>query len=56
MDELTNLWDRLSLTTKGDDRVDLNGSQGLAGELLATKFLTKQVLKIEVVMRMFKPL
>jgi hypothetical protein len=56
MEEITSLWDRLSLTTKEVDRVDLSGTHGLTGGLLAAKFLTKRVLNMEAVMRTLKPL
>ena len=56
MDEITSLWDYLSLTSKEVDRVDLSGTHGLLGGLLAAKFLTKRVLNIEAVMRTLKPL
>ena len=56
MDEITSLWDRLSLTSKEVDKVDLSGTEGLVGGLLAAKFSTRPVLNIEAVMRTLKPL
>jgi hypothetical protein len=43
MEEVMNLWDRLSLTAKEDLRVDLSDAKGVAGGVLAAKLLTKRV-------------
>ena len=48
--------DRMSLTAKEGDRVDLSDSQEVVGGLLVAKFLTKRVINIEAVMRTLKPL
>ena len=46
MDEITSLWDRLSLTAKEEVRVDLSGEQGTKGGVLAAKFFTKRVINM----------
>lgn len=56
MEELTDLCDRLSLTSKEECRVDLSGTAGVSRGLLAAKFLTKRVLNLEAVLRTLKSL
>jgi hypothetical protein len=56
MDELTDLWDRLSLKTKEECHVDLSGDARISCGILAVKFLTKRVLNIKAVLRTLRPL
>lgn len=56
MEEITSLWDRLSLTAKEDHQIDLSGEKSVIGGVLAAKFLTKWVINIEADMRTLKPL
>jgi hypothetical protein len=56
MEEITSLWDRLSLTAKEDHQIDLSGEKSVTGGVLAAKFLTKWVINIEAVMRTLKSL
>jgi hypothetical protein len=56
MEEVMNLWDRMSLTAKEDLRVDLSDAKGVPGGVMAAKFLTKRVINIDSIMRTLKPL
>ena len=56
MEEITSLWDRFSLTTKEETRVDLSGEPGAVDGVLAAKFCTTRIINIDAVMRTLKPL
>uniref|UniRef100_A0A2N9GM00 RNase H type-1 domain-containing protein n=1 Tax=Fagus sylvatica TaxID=28930 RepID=A0A2N9GM00_FAGSY len=56
MEEITSLWDRLSLTAKEEVRVDLSDEQETKGGVLAAKFFTKRVINIDAVLRTLKPI
>ncbi len=51
-----NQWERMSLTTKEDLKVDMSDAKGVAGGVLAAKFLTKRMINIDSIMRTLKPL
>jgi hypothetical protein len=56
MDEINNMWKRLSLNEIEGDRFNLGSSTQAVSYSLAMKFYTRRVINIEAVIRTFKPL
>jgi hypothetical protein len=56
MEEIDNMWQRLSLNEIEGDRFNLRSSTQTVSYFLAAKFYTRRVINVEAVTRTFKPL
>ena len=56
MEDLTRSWQKLSLSSKEGEKMDLSKIRKIQGFALAAKFFTRRSLNVEAVVRTFRPL
>ena len=56
MEDLSKHWTKLSLLDREGEKITLGKNRGSNEHIIATKFLTRRALNVDVVGRTFKPL
>lgn len=56
MEDLSKQWTKLSLLDREGEKITLGKNRGSNEHIIATKFLTRRALNVDVVGRTFKPL
>ena len=56
MENLSVMWEKLSLPKEKGNEYNVKAVETIRGKLIATKFFTRRVLNIEAIAQTFKPL